>query len=127
MICRASHSAVGCRVTSNHSSCRRPWPRTRNANKRSKVRVGTTNRSMAAIASAWFRRNVFQLCEGVPPRTMYLETVDWATSKPQHQKLAMDPGRAPLLVFLAHPLNEITQATIDLRPSCPLLGFPAPE
>ena len=22
----------------------------------------------------------------------------------------MDPGRAPLLVFLAHPLNEITQA-----------------
>src|SRR6266566_2777616 len=55
-----------------HSSCRRPWPRTRNANKRSKVRVGTTNRSMAAIASAWFRRNVFQLCEGVPPRTMYL-------------------------------------------------------
>jgi hypothetical protein len=32
---------------------------------------------MAAIACAWFRRNVFQLCEGgVPPRTMYLETVD---------------------------------------------------
>jgi hypothetical protein len=38
---------------------------------------------MAAIACAWFRRNVFQLCEGgVPPRTRYLETVDWATSKP---------------------------------------------
>ena len=28
MICRASHSAVGCRVTSHHNSCRRPWPRT---------------------------------------------------------------------------------------------------
>jgi len=39
----------------------------------------------------------------------------------------MDPGRAPLLVFLAHPSNEITQATIDLRPPCPLSGFPAPE
>src|SRR5205807_265484 len=64
-------------VTSN------PTARTRNANKRSKLRVGTTHRSMAAIACAWFRRNVFQLCEGgVPPRTMYLETVDWATAKP---------------------------------------------
>jgi hypothetical protein len=38
---------------------------------------------------------------------------------------AVDPGRAPLRVFLAHPLNEITQATIDLRAPCPLLGFPA--
>src|SRR2546430_14327462 len=39
----------------------------------------------------------------------------------------MDPGRAPLLVFLAHPSNEVTQATIDLRAPCPLSGFPAPE
>ena len=39
----------------------------------------------------------------------------------------MDPGRAPLRVFLAHPLNEITQATIDLRAPCPLSRFPAPE
>ena len=39
----------------------------------------------------------------------------------------MDPGRAPQRVFLAHPLNEITQATIDLRAPCPLAGFPAPE
>ena len=39
----------------------------------------------------------------------------------------MDPGRAPLLVFFAHPLNEITQATIDLRAPCPLARFPAPE
>jgi len=38
---------------------------------------------MAAIACAWLRRNVFQFCErGVPLRAMYLETVDWATSKP---------------------------------------------
>jgi tetratricopeptide (TPR) repeat protein len=29
----ASHSAVGCRVTSNHSNCRRPCSRTKNANK----------------------------------------------------------------------------------------------
>ena len=39
----------------------------------------------------------------------------------------MDPGRAPQRIFLAHPLDEITQATIDLRAPCPLAGFPAPE
>ena len=31
----------------------------------------------------WFRRNVLQDCEGgLRSRTMYLETVDWATSNP---------------------------------------------
>jgi len=39
----------------------------------------------------------------------------------------MDPGRVPLRVFLAHPLNEITQAAINPRPPCPLSRFPAPE
>ena len=39
----------------------------------------------------------------------------------------MNPGRAPQRVFPAHPLNEITQATIDLRAPCPLSRFPAPE
>jgi len=58
----------GLRVTANHSSCPRPWPRTRKANSRSKVRVGTTHRSTAAMASTWLRRNVRQLCEGGPRR-----------------------------------------------------------
>ena len=39
----------------------------------------------------------------------------------------MGSRRAPLRVFLAHPLDEITQAMIDLRAPCPLPGFPAPE
>src|SRR5512143_795845 len=47
--------------------------------------------------------------------------------KAQHQQFAMDPGRAPLRVFLAHPLDEITQLTIDLRTPRPISGFPAPE
>jgi hypothetical protein len=49
-ICCASHSAVGCRVTANHSSCRRLWATTMNAYKQSKLTVGTTHRSIAAIA-----------------------------------------------------------------------------
>jgi murein tripeptide amidase MpaA len=48
--CCFGHSNV--RVTSNQSSCRRPWPTTRSAKRRSKVTVGTMNRSIAAIASA---------------------------------------------------------------------------
>jgi hypothetical protein len=39
--------------------------------------------------------------------------------KAKHQKLAMDPGRAPQPVFLAHPLDEIPQAY-------PISGFPTP-
>ena len=82
-ICCASHSAVGCRVTANQSSCRRPWPMMRNANRHSNVRVRTTQRSIAAMASAWLRRNVRQVCDGGPRcRIMYLETVDSAISNP---------------------------------------------
>jgi hypothetical protein len=47
--------------------------------------------------------------------------------KAKHQKLAMDPGCAPQRVFPAHPPDQITQATIDLRPPCPFSGFPTPE
>ena len=75
-----------------------PWdawlPRTREAvgdrgsrpekaNRHSNVRVGTRQRSTAAIASAWLRRNVRHVCDGGPRcLIMYLETVDSATSKP---------------------------------------------
>ena len=47
--------------------------------------------------------------------------------EPEHQKLAMDPGCAPQRVFPAHPPDQIAQLTIDLRPPCPISGFPAPE
>lgn len=39
----------------------------------------------------------------------------------------MDPRCAPQRVFLAHPSDEITQATIALRAPYPLSRFPAPE
>ena len=53
------------------------------ANRHSNVRVGTRQRSIAAIASAWLRRNVRHVCDGGPRcRIMYLETVDSATSNP---------------------------------------------
>ena len=39
----------------------------------------------------------------------------------------MDSGRTPQRVLLTHPLDKITQATIDLRAPYPLSGFPVPE
>jgi hypothetical protein len=67
VIWHANHSAVGCRVTANYSSsCRRPWPRTRNAKSCPKAIVGTTKRSIDAIPSAWLRRKVFHVCNGRP-------------------------------------------------------------
>jgi hypothetical protein len=39
----------------------------------------------------------------------------------------MDPRRTPKRIVSAHPLDEITQAAIDLRPSCPISLFPTPE
>ena len=40
--------------------------------------VGTTNRSIDAMPSAWLRRNVFHPWDGGRlPRTIYLETVVW--------------------------------------------------
>src|SRR4029453_18505976 len=45
--------------------------------------VGTTNRPIAAIPSAWLRRNVFQPCDGGPLlRTIYLATLVCPTSIP---------------------------------------------
>src|SRR5271169_4504601 len=45
--------------------------------------VGTTNRSIDAIPSAWLRRNVFQPWDGgLLPLAMYLATEVWPTSIP---------------------------------------------
>src|ERR1700730_13880727 len=64
VIWRASHSAVGFRVTAIHNNRRREWPRIRNANSCSKAIVGTTKRSIEAIPSIWLRRKVFHVCNG---------------------------------------------------------------
>src|SRR4029077_2789180 len=54
----------------------KPWSR------RNEI-VGTTNRSIAAIPSAWLRRKVLHPCEGgTLLRTIYLATLVWPTSMP---------------------------------------------
>jgi hypothetical protein len=114
---QGSGRSLGCRVTANQSSCRRRWPTTRNANRHSNVSVGPTQRSISAIASAWLRRNVRQVCDGGPRRRiMYLETVDLAIWTPSLKQFTMDARSAPQWVLLAHPLDQFAQLTADSGP-----------
>ena len=39
----------------------------------------------------------------------------------------MDPGRTPQWVFPAHSLDQITQASVNPRPPCPIARLPAPD
>src|SRR4051794_27148254 len=71
--CWAIHSAVGCAVTASHRMRLRSCRRTSNPYSSRNEIVGTTNRSIEAIPSAWFRRNVLQPCDGGRRcRAMYL-------------------------------------------------------
>src|SRR5450631_2116384 len=81
--CRAIHSAVGCAVTPSHNIWRRPCRRINKPYSSRNEIVGTTNRSIDAIPSAWLRRNVFQPWDGGLLRlAMYLATEVWPTSMP---------------------------------------------
>src|SRR5215471_18090775 len=126
MICCASHSAVGCRVTANQSSCRRPWPTTRNANRHSNVSVGTTQRSIAATACAWLRRNFRQVCDGGIGAGSCIWRRLTRDLEPELEQFTMDEWRAPQWVLLAHPLDEFAQLTDNSGPPWPTARFPAP-
>src|SRR5262245_10804382 len=82
---------------------------------------------MAAIACAWFRKNVFQPCDGGPPRTMYFETVDCATSKPSINSSPWIRD-APHFGFslLIRRIRSRNSRAILGRPASPP-RFPAPE
>ena len=73
----ASHSDVGCRVTANQREVVSTMTHDQKRNRRPKVSVGATHRSIAAMASAWLRRNVRQVCDGGPRcRVMILASKD---------------------------------------------------
>src|SRR5471032_2290683 len=81
--CRAIHSAVGCAVTPSHKIWRRPCRKINKVYSSRNEIVGTINKSIDAIPSAWLRRNVFQPWDGGLLRVaMYLATEVWPTSMP---------------------------------------------
>ena len=94
--CWAIHSALGCAVTPSHRMRLRSCRRTSNPYSNRKEIVGTTNRSIEAIPSAWFRRNVLQPCDGGRRcRAMYLATEVWPTSSAELEEFSMDARSAP--------------------------------
>ena len=81
--CRAIHSVVGCAVTPSHRIWRRLCRRINKPYSSRNEIVGTTNRSIDVMPSAWLCRNVFQPWDGGLLRlAMYLATEVWPTSMP---------------------------------------------
>ncbi len=74
---------------------------------RSKPIVGTTNRSMAAMSGAWLRKKVRHPWLGGDRRlTMYLATLDCATSNPSLSSSPWMRGAPPKRIFDAHPPDQ---------------------
>src|SRR5260370_751272 len=87
---------------------------------RSKPIDGTTNRSMAAMSGAWLRKKVRHPWLGGPRRlTMYLATLDCATSNPSLSSSPWMRG-APQSGFstLIRRINARSSVSICGRPPC---------
>src|ERR1039457_399624 len=89
--------------------------------------VGTTNRSMAAMSGAWFRRKVRHPLTGRPaPLDHVLGDARLRDFKPEFEQFAVDARRSPKWVLDAHPPDQRTEVRLDLRPSSPTAQFPTP-
>src|SRR6266481_3477777 len=100
-----------------------------NTNKKRKVALGTTNKSIDARQPKWFRRKVRQVWDGgLGRRIMYFETAAWLILIPKLQQLAMNPWRAPQNIALADAPDQVLDICRDWRPSpATLPRFPGPE
>ena len=78
--------------------------------------------------TAWFRKNVFQGCDGgFEDRAIYFETVDWATSKPSIRSSPWIRDAPQSGFSLTHPPDQFSQTTLNPRPPCPITRFPTPK
>ena len=97
--CRAVHSALGFAVTLKCSTRRRSWASTRNPNSTPNVAVGTVKKSIATRSFTWLSKNARQDGDdGLRCFTMYLATVDTATSMPSFASSLRMRG-APQVTF----------------------------
>src|SRR5207245_7663525 len=79
------------------------------------------------MSGAWLRRKVRHPWLGGPRRlTMYLATLDCATSNPSLSKFAVDAWRAPKRIFDAHPPDQYPQLRVDLRSPSLWARLPTP-
>src|SRR5271168_2393670 len=70
--------------------------------------VGTTNRSIAAMPSAWLCKNVFQPCDGGSRLlTIYLATLVCPISMPSLRSSPWIPRRSPQRIGNAHLADKL--------------------
>src|SRR3954447_1041923 len=116
LICRPIHSAVGWAVTPSRRMRLRSCRRMSNPYSSRNEIVGTTKRSIEAIPSTWFRRNVLQPCDGGRRcRAMYLATEVW------------DARSAPETICQAHLADQLPNLERHLGPAGSPSRFPTPE
>jgi hypothetical protein len=80
--------------------------------------VGTTNKSIAAMSGAWLHKKLRHSWLGGPGRlTMYLATLDWATSNPSLRSFPwMRGARQSGLSTLIRRISARRSASICGRP-----------
>src|SRR5450756_2463731 len=89
--------------------------------------VGTMNRSMAAMSGAWLRKKVGHPWLGGPRRlTMYLATLDCATSNPSLSSSPWIRGAPPKRILDAHLSDQRKEVRLNLRPPSPGARLPTP-
>ena len=93
VICRASHSAVGWRVTSNHSNCRRPCPRTTNSEKALKGQRGDRAHIDGSNCLSVVLKERLPGLRRRPPSPLHVfGDCRLGDIEAQHQQFAIDPG-----------------------------------
>ena len=125
MICRASHSAVGCRVTSNHNSCRRrdPEPGTQTRDQRSASAQRTHRWQQSPQRD--FAEKSSRVATAASKVALYISR-PW-TEPPQSQasEARHESGMRPKVG--SHCSSAGSKATINPRPPCPMTRFPTPK
>src|SRR6266481_3900527 len=89
--------------------------------------VGTTNKSMAAMSGAWLCKKVrHPWLGGLRRFTMYLATLDCATSNPSLSSSPWMRGAPQKWVLDAYPSDQRAQLHLDWWPPSPATRFPTP-
>ena len=88
--------------------------------------VGTTNKSMAAMSGAWFRRKLRHPWLGGPHRLTMIGHRRLCDLKAKLKQFTMDARRSPQRFVDAHLLDQSAQPRINLWPPSPRTRFPTP-
>jgi hypothetical protein len=128
VIWRANHSAVGCRITANHSSCRRPWPR----NKKCQELLKGNRRNYKEMnrrdpVSVVAKEGCPGLRRSTSPRDHVRRDGRLGDVEAELQKLAVDVRRPPERVLETHSSNKVAHLFVDPRSATERAGLPSPE